>query len=81
MKRLPTGPDLTLTSIFNPSLELFTLSFDKDSYVLPAYGIETFPKWIADRMAQSLADTIIGQRGVMKNHQLDKEELLREIYV
>lgn len=81
MQRLPTGPDLTPTNIFNPSLELFELTYDKKTYILPAYGIESFPKWLAERMASSLADKIIGKRGVIKNYFLDKEELLEEIYV
>jgi len=81
MQRLPKSPNLTPVSLFNPSLESFEFTYDKKVYVLPAYGIETFPKYLADKMARSLADTIIGKRGVMKNHQLDKEELLKEIYV
>lgn len=81
MQRLQKGPDLTPTPLFNPSLEAFTLSFDHVDYLLPAYGIETFPKWVADRIASQLADTIIGKLGVRENRQLDKEKLLLEIYV
>jgi hypothetical protein len=81
MQRLPTSPDETPTNIFNPDLESFTLIYDKKEYTISAYGIETYPKYIADRMASDLADTIIGKRGVIKNHSLDKEELLKEIYV
>jgi hypothetical protein len=46
-------------SLFNPSLEAFEFIYDKEAHILPAYGIETYPKWLADRMATSLADTII----------------------
>ncbi len=81
MNRLPKGPDMTLVSLFNPSLESFTFVYDGKEYILPAYGIESFNKWLADRMASQLADVIIGKRGVMKNHSLDKEELLKEIYI
>jgi hypothetical protein len=81
MNRLPTKPDETPTNLFNPSLESFTFIYDKKEYILPAYGIENYPKYLADRLASSLADTIIGKRGVIKNHSLDKEELLKEIYV
>jgi hypothetical protein len=81
MQRLPTQPNQTPVSLFNPSLEAFEFTYDNKVYIFPAYGIETYPKWLADRMANSLADTIIGKRGVIKNHSLDKEELLKEIYV
>ncbi len=81
MQRLQKVPDQTPVPLFNPSLELFTFSHAQKDYELPAYGIEIFPKYIADRMASCLADTIIGARGVLKNYQLDKEELLKEIYL
>lgn len=81
MQRLRYAPEITPTNLFNPSLESFTLSHDKKEYVLPPYGIEPFPRYIADLMASQLADTIIGKRGIIKNYQLDKEELLKEIYV
>lgn len=81
MQRLPTSPNLTPKSLFNPSLESFTFIYDKKEYILPAFGIDTFPTYIADRLARSLADHIISKRGVIKNHSLDKEELLQEIYI
>jgi hypothetical protein len=81
MKRLPIKPDTTSTSLFNPSLESFEFIYDKKVYTIPAFGIETFPKYLADRIANRLADTIIGQRGVMENHTLDKEKILKEIYI
>lgn len=81
MERLATKPDETPTNLFNPSLESFTYIYDKTEYILPAYGIETYPKYIANGLASTLADTIIGRRGVIKNHSLDKEELLKEIYI
>ena len=81
MQRLRLTPDTTPVNLFNPSLESFTFIYDKKEYILPAYGIESYPKYLADRLAESLADTIIGKRGVIKNHSLDKEELLKEIFV
>ena len=81
MQRLPTSPNLTPVSLFNCSLDSFDFTYDNKVYTLPAYGIETYPKYLADRLAESLADFIIGKRGIIKNHQLDKEELLKEIYV
>ena len=81
MIRLPKSPNETPVTLFNPSLENFTFVYDKKEYVLPAYGVETYPKYLADKMASQLADVIIGKRGVMKNHTLDKDELLTEIYV
>lgn len=81
MQRLPNKPDETPTSLFNPSLDSFTLTYDKQSYTLPAYGIDTFPKWLADRIANGLAEQIIGNHGIIKNHALDRFNLLKEIYV
>lgn len=81
MNRLPLKPNITPINLFNPSLESFTFNYDKKEYILPAYGIESYPKYLADKLASSLADTIIGKRGVIKNYELDKKELLKEIYV
>lgn len=81
MKRLLLKPDTTPVSIFNPSLELFEYPYDQKVYTVPAYGTEIYPKYLADKLASTLADTIIGKRGVMKNYALDKQELLKEIYI
>lgn len=82
MSRLQTQPDLSPTPIFNPSLEQFVFKYNRtEEYILVPYGIETYPKWLADKIASALADTIIGKQGVRKNHELDREELLKEIYV
>lgn len=82
MSKIQTQPNLSPTPLFNPSLEEFVFKYNgTEEYILPAYGIETYPKWLADKMAATLADTIIAKRGVRKNHQLDKEELLDQIYV
>lgn len=81
MPRLQTQPNLSPTTIFNPSLEVFTFEYDGEKYVLAPYDVVPFPKYLADKMASRLADEIIARRGVMKNHELDKQELLKEIYV
>lgn len=81
MPRLQTQPNLSETQLFNPSLEEFVFVYDRETYTLPAYGIEPFPKYLADRMASTLADTIISKQGIRKNYLLDKEELLKQIYV
>lgn len=81
MKRLPTGPDETPTSISNVALKEFTCTYDKKEYTIAGYGIETYPKYLADHIANALAEWIIVTRGVKKNHSLDKEELLKEIYM
>ena len=80
MQRLPKSPNMTPVNLCNPSLEAFTFIYDKKEYILPAYGIETYPTYLANKMANSLADWIIAKRGVRKNHELDKEELLKEIF-
>lgn len=81
MTRLQTQPNQSQIPLFNPSLEEFVFIYDKKNYTLPAYGIENYPKYLADKMASSLADTIIAKQGVRKNHDLDKQELLKQIYV
>lgn len=80
MNRLPTQPNLSPVPLFNPSVEVFTFIYDKKPYFIQGYGIETFPKYLADKMAPAMADWIIGKRGVIKNYSLDKEELLKTIY-
>ena len=81
--RQQTQPVTTPTNLFNPDTETFVFSYDmgKQVYTLYAMSYDSVPKYIADKIAPLLADKIIGQRGVIKNHSLDKEELLREIYV
>lgn len=81
MSRLQTQPNLLLVPLFNPSLEEFVFVYDKKTYTLPAYGIESYPKYLADKMSNKLADTIISKQGVRKNYELDKQELLKQIYV
>lgn len=83
MNRLPQGPNLTPTRLQNPSLEEFVFSYNggREKYVLAAYDIKTFPKYIADLMASGLADKIIGKRGIRQNYQQDKEDLLKEIFI
>lgn len=80
MQRLPLKPDLTPLRLFNPSLEPFTFIYDKQEYKIAGYGVASFPAYIANRMARSLADYIISRGGVRKNYFLDKEELLKEIF-
>jgi hypothetical protein len=81
MQRLQTQPNLSPTPLFNPSLEIFTFIYDKEEYSLIPYGIERFPKYLADKMAPAMADWILGKRGIKKNYTLEKEELLKEIYM
>lgn len=80
---LPIQPNRSPKTLFNLDREEFTFSYDggKEVYTLPPFGYDTFPTYIADRMASSLADKIISKSGVKKNYELDKKELLAKIYV
>lgn len=81
MPRIPTQPNQSPVKLFNPSLDDFTFTYGKEQHSLAAYGVESFPKYLAEKMAHRLADTIISKRGVRENHQLDKEKLLKEIFI
>lgn len=78
---LKQQPNLTPTTLFNPALRPFHATYDKKPYVIQGMDFETFPKWLADKLAPRLADWIIAEQGVKENYQLDKENLLKQIYV
>lgn len=79
--RLPTQPDETPITIFNPALEEFEFIYDQEKYKLAGYDFATHPKYLADRMASKLADWILSKWGIKQNYELDKRELLEKIYV
>lgn len=74
-------PNEKPTTIFNPALKLFTFTYDKKEYQLGGYDFGTYPKWLADKMSNSLADWYIATYGVKDNYELDKKNLLDKIYV
>ena len=53
----------------------------KEVYTLHAMSYDSFPKYIADKIAPLLADKIIGKMGVKENYELDKAKLLDKIYM
>ena len=83
MPRLPLKPDKTETNLYNPDTEEFNFSYDggRESYNFHAMSYESFPKYIADKMASLLADKIIGKMGIKQNYMLDKQKLLDRIYI
>lgn len=57
---LPTMPDETPVAVFNPSKNDFVSIFRNDKnepneYIMPSRKIVTFPKWLADKLADRLA--------------------------
>lgn len=76
-------PNHSPKTLFNPDMETFIFSYDggKEIYTLYPMSHETFPTYIADKIAPQLADRIIGKTGVKQNYELDKQELLKRIYV
>ncbi len=83
MERLPTTPNLTQQTLYNPDRETFTYSYDggKAIYTLYPMSYDDFPAYIARKIANALAEKIIGKEGVKKNFSLDKEELLKRIII
>ena len=82
--QLPTQPDLTPTTLHNPDLEPFVFKYMQEdgqkTYVIPPLGIETFPKYLADKMARKLADKIIFKRGIKHGYERDHKAMLNIIY-
>jgi len=83
---LPQEPNSTETYIFNPGLKDFKFSLADDynvvhEYVFLAQEITTLPKYIADHGVNKLVDYIINKRGIKENYELDKNNLMKEIYV
>jgi hypothetical protein len=83
MQRLPIKPDLTPQTLYNPDRETFTFTYDggKEVYTLYPMSYDEFPAYIARKIANALADKIIGKDGVKNNYTQDKEELLKRIII
>lgn len=80
MPQLPNQPDLTPTSLYNPSKEDFTVTWDNQPVkTLHAGEIETYPKWLADHVAKHLCKKIIGERGIKVNYEVDYQEMMQQI--
>lgn len=60
--RLPTGPDITPTNIFNPTLRDFTCTYVEKNkpieYTIKSLETATFPKYLADHIVKHLAQKI-----------------------
>lgn len=83
---LPNQPDQTPVNLYNPDLKDFTFVLADDNnvqheYILHSQEITTLPKYIADHGASKLADMLVWKRGVKSNYELDKKNILEEIYV
>jgi len=76
-------PDKTPVTIFNPALEAFSFTYDggRIKHTLAGYDFGTYPKWLADKMANQLADWYMAKYGITLNYELDKKALLERIYV
>lgn len=81
MQRLQTQPNQTPKTLFNPALEEFKFTYDGTEYAIAGYDFVTHPTYLADKMANKLADWILSKWGIKQNYELDKKELLEKIYV
>lgn len=86
MSRIPSEPDITPTSIYNPMTEDFTTTYANEDnepipYTCPAQEISTFPAYIANKIKKNLAQVIVFKRGVKTNYEDDYNEVLKEISV
>jgi hypothetical protein len=70
--------------LFNPSLKDFSHTYDidgvKQTFTIPAYGYAAIPKEVATKLANRLADYLIGKHGVKVNYEADKQSWLLEIW-
>ncbi len=81
---LPTKPDTTPKSIYNPSKEDFTTTFANEEnvpipYTAPSQEISTFPTYIANHIAKHLCHKLIMERGIKKNYQDDYDLMMKQI--
>ncbi len=80
--QLPTQPNQTPRSLYNPSKEDFTEKWDgKDVKTLHAGEIETYPTWLADHIAKSLCHKLVMERGIKTNYEQDYKEMMKQIVV
>lgn len=77
---LSTQPDITPVSLYNPSKEDFTITWDGEpTKPLRAGEIETYPKWLADHIAKHLCKKLIAEKGIKVNYQIDYDEMMKQI--
>jgi len=83
MQHLPVQPDKTPTQLFNPGMEEFTFPYDggREVYTLYPLSYDTFPAYIAHKMAPILAEKIMAKEGIKDNFELDKKRLIARILV
>ncbi len=83
---MQTSPDLTPTNLYNPLIEDFKFIRADDNnvkheYILRGQEITTLPRAIAIQGANDLAYYIVYKRGIKNNFELDKQNVLKEIFV
>ena len=80
--QLPTQPNQTPKSLYNPSKEDFTARWDsKDVKTLHAGEIETYPTWLANHIARDLCHKLVMERGIKTNYEADFKEMMQQIEV
>lgn len=79
--RLPSQPDKTPTSIYNPDKSDFTITWNEEPNTIHAGEIETYPKWLADHIAKHLCKYLIMKRGIRINYEADYEDMMKQIQI
>ena len=85
MTNLPKSPDQTLTTLLNPDLKDFEYTYaDEDNIQhtdkINALELKRLPKYLADHVAQKLAEYLVYKHGIKTNYEDEKKEILKEIY-
>ena len=87
MDNLPTQPNQTPKSLYNPLATDFTVQMRDDDnmqipYTIPAGEMKTFPAYIADYIERHLLDALYHLEGNPKNDRdIEKAKLLERIRV
>lgn len=86
MVRLPTGPDLTPTYLYNPTKEDFSCIHANDdntpqTYTLPSRHIVTLPKYLADHVGRKLAQKMALEEDSRLAYEIRFNKALEKIIV
>lgn len=79
--RLPDGPNEEPTSLYNPTKDDFTCQWGGKDYTIPSRTIESYPKWLADHIANHLAQKMALDDGRSIAFEYRYKEAMDKIYI
>ena len=82
--RLPTGPNIEPTFIYNPLKEDFKCLMANDDrtqteYIVPSRQMKSFPKYIADHITKHLAQRVAFEQEGGLSYELKYKEAVDKI--